>query len=182
MSKKQAKNKKPNSAETITAIIERAQTGDEEAMPALREILDDVPSIRDALGADLQRTVEHAISKSLGGEENLAFQEGLKRKLAAMREELEGPLPSPTERLLVDRAIACWLQVEEADLRYASSVGSCTLEQSNFYQKRQDRAHRRFLTAMKTLATVRKLALPMLQVNIGKNQVNMASAGHTLDD
>ena len=163
------------SPETMLAIIERAQSGDEEAMPALREMLDRVPSIREVLGADLDRTVEYSISKSLGGEDNLAFQEAIKRKLAALRQELEGPNPSPTERLLVDRIVACWLQVQEADLRYAQS-DHCSLAQANFHLRRQDRAHRRFLSAMKALATVRKLSLPVLQLNIGENQVNVADA------
>jgi hypothetical protein len=36
---------------------------------------------------------------------------------------------------------------------------------------------RRYLSAIKALAMVRKLALPVLQVNIGQSQVNVASAG-----
>jgi hypothetical protein len=132
------------------------------------------------LGAELDRTVEHSISKSLGGEDNLAFREAIKRKRAALREELEGPTPSPTERLLVDRVVACWLQVQEADLRYAQA-GNCSFAQADYHLKRQDRAHRRFLSAMKTLATIRKLGLPVLQVNIGENQVNVANATTTSD-
>ena len=168
------------SREAMLAIIERAQSGDEKAMPALREILDRVPSMREVFGADLDRTVEYSISKSLGGEKNLAFREAIKRKLAALREELEGPTPSPTERLLVDRIVACWLQVQDADLRYAQA-GNCSFAQADYHLRRQDRAHRRFLTAMKTLATVRKLGLPVLQVNIGENQVNVANATVTSD-
>jgi hypothetical protein len=162
----------------MLATIERAQSGDETAMPALRELLDHVPSIRHVLGADMDRTVEYVISKSLGGEEDLAFREAIKRKLAALRGELEGPTPSPTERLLVDRVVACWLQVQEADLRYANA-GDCSFAQADYHLRRQDRAHRRFLSAMKTLATVRKLGLPILQVNIGENQVNVAIATAT---
>ena len=160
-------------------IIERAENGDADARPALRGLLDRIPEMRQIMGADLERSVECTISKSLGGDDNLAFSEGLKRKLTSLRQELEGPSPSPTERFLVDRAVACWLQVQEADLRYAN-MGNCSLAQANFHLKRQDRAHRRFLSAMKTLATVRKLALPMLQVNIGENQVNVANVG--IDD
>ena len=175
MSKEKNELKAPDTPEAMLAIIERAQSGDEKAMPALREMLDRVPAIREVLGADLDRTVEHSISKSLGGEDNLAFREAIKRKLSALREELEGPTPSPTERLLVDRVVACWLQVQEADLRYAQA-GNCSFEQANYHLKRQDRAHRRFLSAMKTLAMIRKLGLPVLQVNIGENQVNVANA------
>lgn len=169
--KKKNELKSPATHEEMVGIIERARTGDEEAMPELRNLLDHVPSIRQALGADLDYAVEYAISKSVGGPKNLAFREGLKRKLAELREELQGPNPSPIERLLVDRAVACWLQVQEADLGYAE-LKKCSFVQAEFFLKRQDRAHRRFLSAMKTLATVRKMALPAIQVNIGKNQVN----------
>ncbi|MEX1027964.1 MAG: hypothetical protein WD049_08165 [Candidatus Paceibacterota bacterium] len=142
MPKKKNELKPLDSPEAMLAIIERAQSGDERAMPGLREMLDRVPSIREVLGADLDRTVESSISKSLGGEKNLAFREAIKRKLAALREELEGPTPSPTERLLVDRIVACWLQVQEADLRYAQA-GNCSFAQADYHLRRQDRAHRR---------------------------------------
>ena len=180
MSRKKNELKAADTEQAILATIERAQSGDEKAMPALRDMLDHVPSIRHVLGADLDRTVEYVISKSLGGEVNLAFREAIKRKLAALRDELEGPTPSPTERLLADRVVACWLQVQEADLRYANA-GDCSFAQADYHLKRQDRAHRRFLSAMKTLATVRKLGLPVLQLNIGENQVNVANATVTSD-
>jgi hypothetical protein len=175
VSEKKTELKVADTPAEMLEIVERAQTGDESAIPALRELLDRVPSIRECLGADLDRTVEYSITRSLGGLENLAFREAIKRKLAALREELEGPTPSPTERLLVDRIVACWLQVQEADLRYVHS-GNCSLAQADFHLRRQDRAHRRFLSAMKTLATVRKLGLLVLQLNIGENQVNVGSA------
>ena len=38
-----------------------------------------------------------------------------------------------------------------------------------------DATNRRFLAAVKTLALVRKLAVPVLQVNIAKKQVNVAA-------
>jgi hypothetical protein len=167
--------------QAMLEIIKRAQSGDEEAMPMLRGMLDQVPAIREVLGADLERTVECSISKSLGGEDNLAFHEAMKRKLAALREDLEGPSPSPTERLLVDRIVACWLQMQEADLRYAQT-GNCSFAQANYHLRRQDCAHRRFLSAMKTLATIRKLGLPTLQLNIGANQVNVADTAASCAD
>jgi hypothetical protein len=38
-----------------------------------------------------------------------------------------------------------------------------------------DRAHKRYLSALKALAQVRKLALPVLQVNIADKQLNVAN-------
>jgi hypothetical protein len=49
-----------------------------------------------------------------------------------------------------------------------------SIAQANFHLGRIDKAHARFLSAVKTLAQVRKLALPTLQVNIARNQVNVA--------
>ena len=60
-------------------------------------------------------------------------------------------------------------------------MGNCSFAQADYHLRRQDRAHLRFLSAMKTLATVRKLDLPVLQVNIDENQVNVANATVTSD-
>jgi hypothetical protein len=47
-------------------------------------------------------------------------------------------------------------------------------ELGTYYQKGLDRAQKRYLSAIKALALVRKLALPVLQVNIACKQVNVA--------
>ena len=49
----------PDSLDGMLLIIERAQNGDADAMAALRELLDRVPAIREAIGGALERTVEH---------------------------------------------------------------------------------------------------------------------------
>jgi hypothetical protein len=43
-----------------------------------------------------------------------------------------------------------------------------------FYHRRQDRAARQYLKAMRSLAEVRRLLVPSLQVNIADRQVNIA--------
>ena len=61
---------------------------------------------------------------------------------------------------------ACWLHVHAADAR-------CKNRPDSEYQDRnRTRAHKAYLLALRSLAQVRKLALPMLQVNIaGKQKV-----------
>ena len=62
-----------------------------------------------------------------------------------------------------------------ADKEFANrdqNFGKRTVKQSEFFQRRQDRAHRRYLSAIRTLAQVRRLLLPPVQVNIGAQQVN----------
>ena len=55
-----------------------------------------------------------------------------------------------------------------------SNTESMSIAQANYHAQKIDRAHSRFLSAIRTLAQVRKLALPTLQVNIARNQVNVA--------
>jgi hypothetical protein len=90
-----------------------------------------------------------------------------------MRTELSGPNPTPVERLLVERIVTCWLQLQDADLCFTQAT-DLSLRQGDYHQRRIDRAHNRFLTAVKALATVRRLAVPVLigQVNIASRQVN----------
>ena len=66
------------------------------------------------------------------------------------------------------------MQLHEADIRLAQNEEKLTLAQGEYHQRSRDRAHKRYLSAIKTLALVRKLALPVLQVNIAKRQVNVA--------
>jgi hypothetical protein len=89
---------------------------------------------------------------------------------------LAGPEPSVLERLLVDRVVACWIQIEYADLAYAQLATTLTSGHRDYLQRRQDRAHRRYLSAIRTLAQVRRLVEPVVQVNIGAQQQNVATA------
>jgi hypothetical protein len=157
----------------VRALLTRAQRGDASTLPALRQLLQR-PEVVDAMGGDLAGQAEQSLIKAAAGDD-LAFQEALTRKLELLRAELAGPSPSPVERLLVERAVACWLQVQDADVRYAQGK-NLSLAQGDYHQRRMDHAHRRYLSALKTLALVRKLAVPVLQVNIARKQVNVAGA------
>jgi hypothetical protein len=75
---------------------------------------------------------------------------------------------------LVERIVLCWAQVHYADTIYAQRAKDLTFAQADYFQRRQDRAHRRYLHAIRSLATVRRLLFPAVQVNIGTQQVNVA--------
>jgi hypothetical protein len=62
---------------------------------------------------------------------------------------------------------------ERLDLRKRIRI-AIVLAQADLQHRKIDKAHARFLTALRTLAQVRKLALPTLQLNIARNQVNVA--------
>jgi hypothetical protein len=158
--------------------LDRAQRGDEKTLPVLRELLNRGHLV-EAYG-NLALQAEMSFVQNAAGK-NLAFREALLRKMELLRAELAGPSPTALERLLVERVVACWLQVQDADVRYAQCSSTLTLDQAKYYQLRMDRAHKRYLSAIKTLALIRKLALPVLQVNIAKKQVNVAGDSVTAD-
>jgi hypothetical protein len=167
-------NKAPvKSREEIGALVKRARKGDRTALPGLREVLCR-PGFVDLLGGNLAQQAERSFIEAAAGN-NLLFKETLTRKLEELRAELAGPNPTPVEKLLVERVVACWLQVQDADMRYAQAK-DLSLRWLEYYQHRMDRAHARFLAAVKALAAVRRLAVPVLQVNIARKQVNVAGA------
>ena len=99
----------------------------------------------------------------------------MRRKLDALRDELAGPDPTPLERILSERVALTWFEANEMDQRYLDA-SNLSFKDAAFRESRRDRAHKRFLTACKTLATVRKLARPTIQLNLANQQVNVAGS------
>lgn len=160
----------PNHDELLK-LTDRAQQGDKSTLPALRELLA-APGVVDLLGGDLARQAQYTLIDKFSGK-NLLLRESLTRKLDLLRTELAGPSPPPLERLLVERIVTCWLHLHHLEAVYANKE-SMTLELGGYYQRCLSAAQKRYLAAVKTLALVRKLAVPVLQVNIARKQVNVA--------
>ena len=78
------------------------------------------------------------------------------------------PNPSPLEHLLIERIVACGLQVTHYErlIEHNSNKG-VGLDQAAWMHKKADMANRRYLSAIKTLAQVRRLQVPLsVQVNV----------------
>jgi hypothetical protein len=163
----------PKTKDELVALLKRSQSGDHTALPVVRKMLEDPANLR-LFGGELAETVAKSFIKAMGGED-IGFREAMLRKMELLRAELLGESPTPVEKFLVEHIVACWLQVQDADLRAAQNQNNATMAQIDFFQRRMDATNRRFLAAIKTLATVRKLAVPMLQVNIAKKQVNIVT-------
>ncbi len=167
----------PVQTEEIRAMFEGAQEGDEDAARELFQLLDGTPTetLCSVLGmGDTARHVQIAFINRAAGR-NLLVKEMTQRKLEAMRRELAGTDCTPLERLLVERIALCWLQLHYYETILAQSLGDLSIAQSESQQKRIDKAHKRYLASIKTLAQVRRLQLPSVQVNIGEKQVNVAN-------
>lgn len=158
----------------IDAATKRADRGDKDALAVIVKVFDTIPAVWDAYG-DLAAAAENALVELWSGDSVLR-REGLQKKLAAMRAELAGPDTSPLERLLAERVAACWLQSYHADFAYARALKELSAKEAELHHRRQDRAARQYLKALRSLAVVRRLLVPTLQVNIAKRQVNIAAA------
>jgi len=154
----------------LLALVKRADGGDATAVPDLRKALA-VPGVADALGGDIARRAADRFLDSCCGK-RLAAREAMAAKMAQLQAELAGATPTAVERLLADRAVLCWFHLHQLELTYAGKE-SMTLALAQHYQKCIDRAHRRYLSALKALAEVRKLNVTV-QLNIARRQVNVA--------
>jgi hypothetical protein len=143
--------------EALARLLTRAEQGGRSVLPELRAALDANAEVWQRYG-DLAGQAQAALVTLAAGP-NVLLAESLLRKLQALKDELGGESPSPLERLLVERVTATWLQVSYFDglLAQARGVSEC---QAKMLQRQQDAAHRRHLSAVKTLATVRKLLTP----------------------
>jgi hypothetical protein len=162
----------PKTHAELAAFLKRTQGGDKTTLPVLRKMLED-PAAVQLFGGELAEQVEQSFVGGIAGE-NLGWKESITRKLDLLRADLLGSSPTPVERLLVERVVACWLQLQDAEIRFAQNQGKLTIPQADYHQRRMDGANRRYLAALKTLALVRKLAVPALQINVARKQVNVA--------
>ncbi len=156
----------------IDAATKRADGGDRNALAVIEQVFDAVPSVWDAYG-NLAAAAENAVIDRWA-EKSALTSAGLRRRLAAMRVEPAGPEASPRERLLAERVVACWLQSYQADLAYTRAVRDLRASAVEPYQRRQDRAARQYLKALRSLAEVRRLLVPTVPVTIAKRQVKIA--------
>jgi hypothetical protein len=161
----------------IKAVLARAGGGDQAALPRLRALLDETQLWRQ-LG-DLAAHAELTWLRHVTGTD-LALREMLARKLGALKVELGGPAPSPLERLLVDRIAINWLMVAFADIEAAGTKDGDP-RRANLAMKRQTQATQRLATAIKALATVRRL-LPTTTSTTGAGPAPRPAEAGTHED
>jgi len=138
----------------MNLLVQRARQGDESVLPELRHFLDARPQLWQHYG-DVAAHAREAWVRVIAGDD-LALREATARKAEDMARELAGPEPTVVERLLAERAVLCWLQLAHADTLAAQSL-SQSRQLAVFWAKRQAGAHRRYLTSLAALVTLRRL-------------------------
>jgi hypothetical protein len=143
--------------ERLQRLVQLAQQGDESALPELRQALDVHPEVWQRYG-DLALQAQAAWLQLICGPD-LLLREALLRKVAELEAELLDAEACPLQRLLVQQVVATWLQVQYADA-VAAQLRSSQPAQHTIALRRQNSASKRYLQAIRTLATVRTKLRP----------------------
>ena len=148
----------------IQGVLAKAKVGDASVLPQLREILDKNPSLVKHYGS-LARHAEAAWIALAGGA-NLYMRESFARGAEARRAELTRPGAPPVEKLLVERVVACDLQLGYLTTAEADALGmGDSYRQAEYHARRVERAQRMQLAALGALVTYQRL-VPAVAVAI----------------
>jgi hypothetical protein len=160
------------------AILQAAADCDEGSRRKVRALLARKPELANAV-ATLARQAERRIVRSASAQ--VLSQEIIRAQLKAQRALLAEPKDGELERMLVESASLAWLALSHAEnLRAERWSESLTTEAVDFWDRHVAKLRSDFLRTCKTLATVRRLHGPSVQVNIAEKQVNVVGAqSHT---
>lgn len=154
-------------------LLKQTAKGNRKALPTLKAALDAYPRIWNDLGDAAKHTRDSLIRRA-AGDKDLGQQEIYARKLKKMTRDLAGATPSPLEQLLAERIVLCWFHLHYVESLYIQNMPDSTLRQAEAQQRRISTAQARYLSAIRTLAQVRRLGVPAMQVNIAEQQVNVS--------
>jgi len=155
----------------VKTLLSAAEQGDVKALHKVRALMPDYRQyVQDKYG-DLGKMTERLLIHHYSGDQ-LPLQDGLRHGAERVRQALEGPAPTPLERLLIERIVCCWIHAHFTEIH--AVMRDRPPKEQEPYDKARDRATRRFLAACKALAQVRRLLGPTVQINVAERQVNVA--------
>ena len=163
-------NPDPPILPALVAAITDADRGDPVALERVRDLFRDAPAIAGQVSG-LAWNAEAAILSGVPAGAAELFRQQVRNLRRDLGEEGTG---TALESMLIRRIGLDYLASLQADMRRSLAPGETrSLELSRFYEQQADRAHRRFLASVESLARVRKLITP-IQINIAEQQVNVA--------
>ena len=159
-------------------LSDRVQDGDKAARGELRQALrvSKPEVVHEA--SELARRGQWALIKTAAAGDPL-MEEALLARLDLMRAEVAGENPSALESLLTQKIVAVWILNEIIELLLSAQLTDLPKSQRashsflKFYIGWQEQVHRRFLSAIRELARLRRLqsGVPSSQTNV---QINVS--------
>jgi hypothetical protein len=166
----------------LRALSKRAQAGEKGARSELRRALRSSTPEVIARASDIAKKGQRVLIGTAAGGDPL-MEEALAARLDIMRAEITGENPTPLEVLLTERVVSCWLLVEllealtSAQLQTGEHMKDKRVSDSflRLVLKWQESANRRYLSAIRELARVRKLQSGMPKVQYTDLATNPAT-------
>jgi hypothetical protein len=165
----------------LRILSDKAEAGEKGARRELRRAVGESAPEVIAQASDIVRKGHKMLIGTAAAGDPL-MEEALTARLNLMREEIAGEDPTPLEVLLTERIVSCWLLVEllealtSAQLQTGEHMKDKRVPDSflKFILKWQESGHRRYHSAIKELARLRKLQqnTPSFQYN---TQINLRS-------
>lgn len=158
-------------------LLRAARQGDDEALKALPEVYERLPRLLSVIG-NASQFMECIILEVHPFTGDKVTHQAMRLELQRIRQGLGYEQSSELERMVIDRLVLCWLQLNEAEKwKFNSEQDGVERQWASLWDRRIQIAHKNFLDAAKTLAQVRKLLYPRAaQINIGAQQVNALEA------
>jgi hypothetical protein len=158
----------------LTALIQRAAVGDEQASQLLIKACQTVPQLWEILATLSSLAVRSWVDLlAPAGPGKEIVRRTIEKEIERKRSEVAGEDPSPLERLLAERVALCWVAATYADAEYARKLKEgMTFREGEYLARRCEQTNRQLLKAIESLTRVRRMLTPM-QVNIGQNQINL---------
>lgn len=159
--------------EDVVSVVRAADLDkpSDEARKMLDEFLNSDPTIWHAAGDLVEQAARQLISKTAG---TYAVKASMTKGWDQLQRDLARPSDGALERLLVQQVVVAWLHLGYIEYQYSAMTTETglTMKRAEYWERRLSAAQRRYLRATETLARVRRLQLPAVQVNIGNQQVN----------
>lgn len=157
-------------------VIKRAnkEKPDPKAMRELRDAMDRHPQLWKILFDLGEHTTDALIEMTRGSG---AVTESIRRGVVTMRDDMGYQSAMALERGLIEAVVQAWIVQQTTQSLYAKNItGSLTLKQADYWERKVTMTQRRYLRACETLARVRRLLTPAVQVNVARKQVNVAGS------
>jgi hypothetical protein len=168
-------NLKREEIDSFVDTVARAYKTDKpklEDLQAIRKFLIDYPEMSAAVFSMVDSTQQLIIKNFVG---QPAAEIAIEEYLVTLREGMGYQYSPVMEQLLIENIVTCWLRVQHCESNIALMMGKDrSIVVLEFWERRLNLCQRRYLMACETLAKVRKMNIPALQLNIGEKQINVA--------
>lgn len=163
-------------ADRFVVVRNEANNSRSGSREALQQFVGEYPKLSALFakeyGNAAKRAEESLVRYASGG--NVLVDESTRIWLTEVQSALAEPGDTGLEMMLAHRVALCWLTVNATEsLRAEKWKNSMATDAADFWDRHTSRVQGDFLNACRTLATVRKLRRPVLQMNIAEKQINV---------